>query len=197
MINENPEQIARDHIDRQLLAAGWIIQPKTKNNLNAGIGVAVREYSTSVGPADYVLFVDKKAVGIIEAKREEEGDRLSVHEDQTEYYAYAKLKYLDNQPLVFLYESTGEVTSITDYRDPKPRARPVFTFHCPETFREWLKQPKSLRAGLLKLYYSSLPGRLGGVLRDCQRKAINSLEKSSQRKNCTNYPRNLRAENNH
>lgn len=151
MINQNPKQIARDNIDRQLVAAAWIIQAKTKLNLSAGIGVGVREYSTSVGPADYVLFVDKKAVGIIEAKREEEGHRFSVREDQTEYYAKAKLKYLDNEPLVFLYESTGEVTRFSDHRDPKPRARPVFTFHRPETFREWLQQLKSLRAGLLDI----------------------------------------------
>ena len=57
MLNQNPEQIARDNIDRQLTAVGWIIQHKTKINLSAGTGVAVREYSNSVGPADYVLFV--------------------------------------------------------------------------------------------------------------------------------------------
>lgn len=57
MINQNPEQIARDTIDRQLVAAGWIIQSKTKINLDAGIGVAIREYQTDIGPADYVLFV--------------------------------------------------------------------------------------------------------------------------------------------
>lgn len=53
MTNQNPEQIARDNIDRQLIACGWLVQPKSKINLNAGIGVAVREYSTEVGPADY------------------------------------------------------------------------------------------------------------------------------------------------
>jgi type I restriction enzyme R subunit len=173
MINQNPEQIARDYIDRQLLAAGWVIQSKNKINLNVGIGVAIREYSTSVGPADYVLFVDKKAVGIIEAKREEEGHRLSVHEDQTECNTKAKLKYLDNEPLVFLYENTGEVNGFSNCKDPKPRARPVFTFHRPETFREWLKQPKSLRAGL-----HDLPALPEEGLRDCQIKAINNLEKS-------------------
>ena len=49
------------------------MQPKNKINLSAGVGVAVREYQTDVGPADYVLFVDKKPMGIIEAKRSEEG----------------------------------------------------------------------------------------------------------------------------
>ena len=72
-MNQNPEQLARDRIDDQLTACGWIPQNKSSINLHAGIGVAVREYSTDVGSADYVLFVDKKPVGLIETKRKEEG----------------------------------------------------------------------------------------------------------------------------
>ena len=56
-MNQNPEQIARDEIDKQLIACGWHIQDKSKINLNAGIGVAVREYPTDVGPADYVIIL--------------------------------------------------------------------------------------------------------------------------------------------
>jgi type I restriction enzyme, R subunit len=121
MTNQNPEQIARDHIDRQLNACGWVIQNKTQINLNSGAGVAVREYQTDIGPADYVLFVDKKPVGVIEAKRAEEAVHLTVHEDQSVGYASARLKYVDNkEPLRFVYESTGDITRFTDYRDPKP-----------------------------------------------------------------------------
>ncbi len=69
-MNQSPEEIARDTIDRQLQVCGWIIQKKKEINLNAGVGIAVREYQTDVGPADYVLFVDKKPVGVIEAKKE-------------------------------------------------------------------------------------------------------------------------------
>jgi type I restriction enzyme R subunit len=173
MTNQNPEQIARDYIDKQLLDCGWVIQDKTKINLSAGLGVAVREYQTNVGPADYVLFVDKKPVGIIEAKRAEEGIHLTMHEDQTEGYATAKLKYLNNEPLFFGYESTGDVTRFTDYRDPKPRSRPVFTFHRPETFSEWMKLDKSLRTRL-----HDIPALPETGLRDCQIIAINNLEKS-------------------
>ena len=79
MSNQNPEQIARDNIDKQLVACGWIIQDRKRLNLAAGLGIAVREYSTEVGPADYVLFVNHKPVGVIEAKREEEGVKFSVH----------------------------------------------------------------------------------------------------------------------
>jgi type I restriction enzyme R subunit len=60
MTNQNPEQVARDHIDKQLSASGWVIQSIKKINLNAGVGVAVKEYLTDVGPADYVLFVEGK-----------------------------------------------------------------------------------------------------------------------------------------
>ena len=75
--NQNPEQKARDRIDEQLRQAGWSVQQKI--DFSAGIGQAVREWHTDAGPADYVLFVDKKAVGVIEAKREEEGQRLTAH----------------------------------------------------------------------------------------------------------------------
>jgi type I restriction enzyme R subunit len=130
-LNQNPEQLARDEIDRQLLACGWVIQTKKTFNLAAGPGVAIREFQTAIGPADYVLFVAGKPVGLIEAKRQEEGVRLTMVEDQSTEYATAKLKYIANDLLPFVYESTGEITRFTDYRDPKPRSRPVFTFHRP------------------------------------------------------------------
>ncbi len=173
MNNQNPEQMARDRIDKQLTACGWLIQKKSRVNLHAGIGVAVREYLTDAGVADYVLFVDGKPVGVIEAKREEEGHRLTIHETQSEGYASAKLKYLNNEKLPFVYESTGEVTRFTDFRDPTPRSRPVFSFHRPETFRERLKKSKSLRGSML-----DLPALSVERLRDCQIKAINNLETS-------------------
>ncbi len=182
MPNQNPEQIARDNIDRQLLECGWIIQNKKQIDLTAGPGVIVTEYQTEIGPADYVLFVDGKPVGVIEAKKEEEGVHLTVHENQAKDYAESKLKYLNNDPLPFVYEGTGTLTRFTDYRDPKPRSRPVFTFHRPETFREWLKQSNTLRGRVL-----DIPGLLTTGLRDCQISAINNLEDSFR----TNHPKAL------
>lgn len=147
-INQSPEQIARDNIDKQLRAAGWAVQDKDKIDWNESIGIAIREYLTDVGPADYVFFVERRPVGLIEAKKEEEGHRLTIHESQAEDYATSKLKYLDNDPLPFVYESTGTITRFTDYRDPNPRSRPVFIFHRPETFKSWLKEGASLRTRL-------------------------------------------------
>ncbi|MCL4708466.1 DEAD/DEAH box helicase family protein [bacterium] len=173
-MNQNPEQIARDNIDRMLQAAGWAVQEVSKFNPSASLGVAVKEYPTDTGPADYILFVERQPLGVVEAKREEEGHRLTVHEAQTEVYSRSKLKWVaNNQPLPFVYESTGVVTRFTDCRDPKPRSRPVFSFHRPETFQEWLKQGEPLRARLQRLPMLDPAG-----LRDCQIKAIDELEKS-------------------
>ncbi|MDG5814964.1 type I restriction-modification enzyme R subunit C-terminal domain-containing protein [Chitinispirillales bacterium ANBcel5] len=173
MYNQHPEQIARDKIDKMLIDAQWVVQSKDEVDLSAGKGVAVREYNTDVGPADYVLFVDKKPVGIVEAKREEEGHRLLVVEEQTSAYAEAKLKYLNNDPLPFLYESTGTLTRFTDKRDPKPRSRTVFCFHTPETIAKWFKQGSSLRQRLL-----GLPSLDHTGLRPAQIVAIENLEES-------------------
>ncbi|MCZ7372714.1 MAG: DEAD/DEAH box helicase family protein, partial [Candidatus Methanoperedens sp.] len=180
--NQFPEQAARDNIDKQLNAAGWAVQDKDKIDWNESIGIAIRGYQTDVGPTDYTLFVEKGPVGIVEAKKEEEGYKLISHEPQAENYATSKLKYLDNDPLPFVYESTGILTRFTDYRDPKPRSKPVFTFHRPETFKAWLKEGKSLRSRLL-----DIPGLPEFGLRDCQIKAISNLEKSFKE----NKPRSL------
>ncbi|WP_372745965.1 DEAD/DEAH box helicase family protein [Lutibacter sp.] len=171
--NKNPEQIARDNIDKMLWDAGWVVQSKSKINLAAGKGVAIREYQTDIGPADYVLFVERKPVGVIEAKKEDEGHRLTVVEEQSSDYAKAKLKYLNNDPLPFVYESTGIITRFTDYRDPKPRGRNVFSFHKPGTIAEWLKKGASLRTRL-----QDTPILDETSLRPAQIKAINNLEHS-------------------
>ncbi|HAH36813.1 MAG TPA: restriction endonuclease subunit R, partial [Algoriphagus sp.] len=176
--NQNPEQIARDLIDSQMEQAGWLVQSKNEVNLSGGKGIAVREYQTSSGPADYVLFVDRKPVGVIEAKREEEGERLTVVEDQSFEYATSKLKYLNQGNLPFVYESTGALTRFTDYRDPKPRSRPIFHFHKPETLAEWNGQAETLRARLLNIPPLDEQG-----LRPAQKSAIRNLEKSFQANN--------------
>jgi type I restriction enzyme, R subunit len=179
--NQNPEQQARDRIDAQLRAAGWVVQARSKVNFGAASGVAVREWQTDVGPADYVLFIDKRAVGVIEAKREEEGQHLTMHESQTEGYAAAKLKWVNNkEPLPFLYEATGIITRFTDARDPKPRSREVFSFHRPETLHDWLNQGSSLRARLAELPQLNPENKPASELRlrDCQETAITNLEQS-------------------
>ena len=181
-INQNPEQIARDKIDILLRDAGWAVQSKDKIDLGEKLGVVIREYQTDIGLADYVLFVDRKPVGIIEAKKEEAGQNLSVVEEQSAGYANAKLKYLNNEPLRFVYESTGVLTRFTDYEDPKPRARPVFSFHTPQTLLSWTKQKETLRQRL-----HDIPILERDEFRPAQIVAIENIEKSFQ----ANKPRAL------
>ena len=172
--NQTPEQKARDNIDKMLEQSGWKIQDKKKIDFNAGLGIAVREYQTDVGPADYVLFVDKNAVGVIEAKPEDWGQKITTVEEQSGGYAAAKLKWVNNkEPLPFVYESTGTITRFTDGRDPKPRSREVFNFHRPETMQEWLSKQRSLRSRL-----QTIPSLPHEGLRDCQITAIDNLEVS-------------------
>ena len=170
--NQTPEQIARDNIDAMLEQAGWKVQAKKKMDFNAGPGIAVREYDTDVGPADYVLFVNKQAVGVIEAKPEEWGQKITTVEEQSQGYAAATLKWIkNNMPLPYVYESTGVITRFTNGLDPKPRSRDVFTFHRPDTFAEWLTKTSSLCGRL-----HTLPAMANDGLRACQITAIENLE---------------------
>jgi len=172
--NLKPEQIAREAIDGLLRQSGWVVQSKNQINFSAGPGIAAREYPTDVGPADYVLFVDNTPVGVIEAKPEDWGQRITIVEDQSGGYATAALKWINNsEPLPFVYESTGVITRFTDARDPKPRSREVFNFHRPETMQEWLAKPASLRAVI-----QQLPPLDPAGLRRCQINAIDRLEQS-------------------
>ena len=117
--NQKPEQIARDRIDERLRAAGWDVQDKQAIDFNTGLGIAVREYQTDIGLVDYVLFVDRQAVGVVEAKPDSWGAKLTTVEEQSAGYANAELKWVANsEPLPFVYEATGEVTRFTNGRDP-------------------------------------------------------------------------------
>jgi type I restriction enzyme R subunit len=179
--NQTPEQIARDDIDRMLEAAGWVVQNNKAIDFSAGGGQAIREYPTDVGPADYVLFVDKQAVGVIEAKAASKAQNITPVEEQADGYAHANLKWVNNsEPLRFVYQSTGIITRFTDAKDPNPRSREVFSFHRPETLRQWIEDGDSLRVRLHQmplLNPQGLPANQLG-LRDCQEGAITNLDKS-------------------
>ena len=172
--NQTPEQKARDIIDARLERAGWKLQSKNEIDFSAGRGIAVREYPTDVGPADYVLFVDEKPTGVVEAKPARQGQNITTVEEQSTGYANANLKWVDNkEPLPFVYESTGELTRFTDSRDPNPRSREVFSFHRPETMANWLSQFGPLRERL-----QGLPELNPIGLRTCQINAIENLDVS-------------------
>ncbi|HEV7800636.1 MAG TPA: DEAD/DEAH box helicase family protein, partial [Burkholderiales bacterium] len=176
----SPEKRARQQIDAQLTACGWVVQDYRAVEFSAGRGIALREVPLTTGPCDYLLLVDRKACGVIEAKKE--GTTLSTVADQSARYANslpAFLKDGNEGALPFLYESTGVETFFRDERDPAPRSRRVFTFHRPETLAEWVAEPDTLRYRLAQMPFAHRLATNG--MRYCQVEAINGLEQSFAR----------------
>ncbi len=153
-----PEARARQTIDALLTAAGWHVCDVANANLRAGTGVAIREFPLDAGHgfADYLLYVNGKACGVIEAKKE--GATLSGVEVQSARYAQGLPVSLPawRRPLPFVFESTGVETRFTNGLDPAPRARPVFAFFRPELLLHWLE---SVRAELVEAHPSTSSGR--------------------------------------
>ena len=136
-----PEQKARVSIDALLVAAGWHVCDMAHANIHAARGVALREFplNPGFGFADYLLYIDGKAAGVIEAKKE--GSTLTGVEVQSARYAQGLPASLPawRRPLPFSYESTGIETHFTQGLDPEPRARAVFAFHQPATLAAWVQ----------------------------------------------------------
>ncbi|MDH3460863.1 MAG: DEAD/DEAH box helicase family protein [Burkholderiaceae bacterium] len=139
----HPEQLARKEIDQLLQAADWSVQDYKAADIHATRGVAIREFQLNpgFGEADYLLYVDGKACGVIEAKKQ--GATLTGVEVQSGKYSQGLPPTLPAwaRPLPFLYESTGVETHFTNGLEPEPRARNVFAFHRAETLAAWLAPP--------------------------------------------------------
>ena len=171
-----PEAEARETIDQLLEQAGWVVIGPTKfPNVRQAEGVAVREAHMKTGYADYLLYVDGKALGVIEAKKK--GTPLSSVEPQTSKYSRGVPDdlpvWLEGEDLPFLYESTSVETFFTDLRDPRPRSRKLFAFHTPQTLRRWVKDDDSLRGRL-----QQLPELIADHLWPPQVEAVTNLEQS-------------------
>jgi type I restriction enzyme, R subunit len=170
-----PEAEARQIIDEKLSAAGWHLQDYGHQNFGAGRGIALREAKMVNGYADYLLLVDGKALGVVEAKKA--GATLSGVEPQTKKYGEGPTAYIptwqDDRSLPFLYESNGAEIYFTDTRDPVPRSRKLFGFHRPETLAGWAQDLLSLRQRL-----RNMPPLERGNLWRVQVEAIANVETS-------------------
>jgi type I site-specific restriction endonuclease len=135
---QTPEDRARETIDGMLRAASWIVQSREETNLSAGRGIAIREFpmKSGFGEADYLLYADSQAIGVVEAKKE--GSTLTGFEIQTAKYSEGLPDSLPapRRPLPFCYQSTGVETRFTNLLEPDAASRNVFSFHQPETLAE-------------------------------------------------------------
>src|SRR5437867_1549930 len=147
---QSPEELAREKIDALLQQCGWILQNRSTINLSASRGVAIREaLLKDRDEVDYLLFVDGKAIGTVEAKPE--GFTLIGVEEQSGKYGK---NFLDvygkwRDPLPFAYESTGIETQFTNQLDPSPKSSNVFAFHRP--LLEWVQSETQLNQRLADL----------------------------------------------
>jgi type I restriction enzyme R subunit len=175
-----PEDRARENIDRLLTAAGWTIQSRDEANVMAGRGVAIREFpmKPGFGEADYLLYVDGQAVGVVEAKKE--GSTLTGFEGQTAKYSEGLPDSLPapRRPLPFGYQSTGVETRFTNLLEPDAASRNVFSFHRPETLAEWLNDELSHIGSTVKARIRHMPPLAEQGLRPAQIRAIKNLELS-------------------
>ncbi len=146
-----PEQKARQKIDRMLEQSGWIIQNPDDMNISVAPGVVIREFPLKTGHADYMLYGEQKALGVVEAKPE--GHTLTGVETQSLKYTTGLpdgLPYY-HLPLPFAYESTGTVTQFSNWLEPDARSREVFSFHRPEELIRLAKLDRQFRANLRQM----------------------------------------------
>jgi len=170
-----PEEKTRELIDQQLKNAGWEVQDYKRINLSSNLGIAVREFPLKGGiTADYLLFVNKRAVGVIEAKPQ--GSTLGGVSEQSQRYLESLPENIPHYqiPLPFSYEASGTEIFFRDIRDPDYRSRRVFYFHKPETLQEWAEDETTLRQRLKELPVKYPLNKEG--LRDAQYEAIRNLE---------------------
>jgi type I restriction enzyme R subunit len=175
------EAKARKRIDEQLAAAGWVVQGKDEIDVHAARGVAIREFALEKphGRVDYLLFLDGRPAGVIEAKPE--GTTLVEVETQSGKYVDGLPDWMEPlvYPLPFIYESTGAETRFTNGYDPEARSRGVFSFHRPETLAEWARQIiDNPDAPTFRARLKSLPELDSTRLWEVQARAIVNLEQS-------------------
>lgn len=175
------EAQTRTKIDQALAESGWVVQDLDQIDHSAGRGIAVREFPVGRKRADYVLFVDRKLVGVIEAKRE--GTSLIGVEWQSGDYAgaipgdYRMAVWRRDEPLPFRYESTGIETRFTFRLDPDAASREVFSFHRPETLARWMAEADdNPEAPTFRARLQAMPTLDESSLRPAQATAIRNTE---------------------
>ncbi len=180
----SPEERARVLIDEQLIQAGWVVQDRKDINLVNHVGVAVREtvLKNVAGRADYLLYLNRKIVGVIEAKPA----GVTLTEVQWQSHRYSKgldenqkrVAVLHRDELPFIYEASGTETHFTNLFDPEPRARRIFNFQKPETLARIIRESESQEFATWRGRVQAMPNSDTYDLRPASRRAIEAIEQS-------------------
>jgi type I restriction enzyme R subunit len=149
---EIPEQQARQAIGANWpRPVGWCRSVTNSIGRRDAVSRSANSQWIAFGAADYLLYLDRKAIGAVEAKAEgtltgveatAEGTLTGVEARSAKYSA----GLADNlpayaRPLPFQFELNGAVTQFTIGLDPVPHSRPVFNFPRPATLADWIVRP--------------------------------------------------------
>jgi type I restriction enzyme R subunit len=179
-----PEQRARQVIDRQLAECGWFVCDRKDMDLVNHLGVAVREvHLGQAGQADYLLYVNKRLCGVIEAKPA--GTTLTGVQWQTNRYAEgvpAAMRVgaeLVEGKLPFLFEASGTETMFTNGFDPDPASRHLFAFPRPETLARIVRDAESNpQAPTWRGKVREMPSLDGYDMRPASARSVLAIEES-------------------
>ena len=191
--NLSPEERARVLIDEQLTQAGWTVQDRKEIDLVNYVGVAVREaiLKNVAGRADYLLYVNRKIVGVIEAKP----SGVTLTEVQWQSHRYSKgldadqagIAVLHREELPFIYEASGTETHFTNLYDPEPRARHIFNFQKPETLARFIRESEIQAHATWRGCVQNLPDTESYDLRPASRRAVIAIEQSLKNNQHSNH----------
>ena len=166
-----PEEKARQKIDQWFIDAGWEVINRDEYEPTS-TAVAIREGLLKDNlEADYFLFISGKAVGVLEAKREETDAFSSIVCEQAALYAKSvpNIYQTYQRPLPFIFTSNGKELYFCDFREQDHYFKQIMTIPTPHELVKKLG---------INDYFAGLPTLRKKGLRDCQYEAITELEKS-------------------
>ena len=166
-----PEEKARIKIDQWFTDAGWEVVNRDAYEPTC-TAVAIREGLLKGNlEADYFLFINGKAVGVLEAKREETDAFASKVCEQAALYARSvpNIYQTYQKPLPFIFTSNGKELYFCDFREPDSYFKPIMAIPTPHELVKKLG---------IEDTFAGLPTLKKKGLRDCQYEAVTELEKS-------------------
>lgn len=174
--HESEAQTRSRRIDPKLTAQGWTVCDLAPGSSLSGVhALAVAEWPTANGPADYALISDSEVVGVVEAKKLTVGPQnvLTQAARYSQGVRESRTVYGEGHHVPFLYSTNGEQVFFQDVRNPLSPSRPVKTFHTPNALREKLsRNEQEVYSALRQLPFNP------GAVRPYQRQAIEAVEEA-------------------